>query len=95
MELFKKSDIHFYDGILMDINMPVMDGYQAARAIRNLGRLDAVTIPIFALTANTMQEDQERILESGMDGYLEKPVNVTVLEETLEKMLKRKKGTCL
>lgn len=95
VELFKKSDIHFYDGILMDINMPVMDGYQAARAIRNLGRLDAVTIPIFALTANTMQEDQERILESGMDGYLEKPVNVTVLEETLEKMLKRKKGTCL
>lgn len=95
VELFKKSDIHFYDGILMDINMPVMDGYQAARAIRNLGRLDAVTIPIFALTANIMQEDQERILESGMDGYLEKPVNVTVLEETLEKMLKRKKGTCL
>lgn len=77
----------YYDAILMDIQMPVMDGYEAARAIRALNRPDAKTIPIIALTANAFDEDVQRSLQAGMNAHLSKPVEPEHLYQTLEELI--------
>ena len=77
-----------YDLILMDIQMPVMDGYEAARRIRALGKKDLANIPIVAMTANAFDEDREKSFESGMDGYLTKPVRVEALMDMVQKIVK-------
>ena len=84
LEAVEKNDIHL---ILMDIMMPEMDGLEATRTIRNLDREDCKKIPIYAMSANAFDEDVKRSLASGMNGHLSKPVNLQVLEKTLQKVL--------
>ncbi|MCM1411434.1 MAG: ATP-binding protein [Lachnospiraceae bacterium] len=88
VELFEKSEIGEFDIILMDMQMPVMDGCTASKEIRGLDRADAKTVVIYACTANTFQEDRDQALESGMNDFLSKPVDIKVL---LRKMGKSRK----
>ena len=71
--------------MLLDVVMPVMDGYQAARAIRGSGKKDAEMIPIIAITANAFAEDKRKTMEAGMDAHLSKPLNVQELMDTIRK----------
>ncbi len=79
LDLFSNSEIGEFDIILMDMQMPVMDGCTASKEIRALAREDAKTIKIYACTANTFQEDREMALGSGMDDFLTKPIDVNAL----------------
>lgn len=79
VEKFAASAPGTYPIILMDIQMPEMDGYEAAKAIRNLKRADSGTVRILACTANTFQEDIDRVMESGMNGFIGKPINIEEL----------------
>lgn len=83
VQKFKESAPGEFDIILMDMQMPVMDGCSASKEIRKLDRPDAKTIPIFACTANTFKEDRDRALESGMNDFLSKPIDVNILLEKL------------
>ena len=85
MLIFEKSRPGEFDVILMDIMMPVMDGYQAARAIRGSGKKDAEMIPIIAITANAFAEDKRKTMEAGMNAHLSKPLNVPELMDTIRK----------
>lgn len=76
-----------YDVVLMDIQMPVMDGYEATAAIRALPRQDAVRIPILALTANAFVTDVGKAKNAGMNDHITKPINLEVLFATLYKWL--------
>ena len=87
VEKFKKSEQGYYGLILMDIRMPVMNGLDAARAIRALDHADAKTIPIVAMTANAYEEDRHASREAGMNAHLAKPIDPNVLYETVEKFL--------
>ena len=89
LKMFGDSDAGYYDAILMDVRMPVMDGLTAARSIRNLDRDDAKTIPIIAMTANVFDEDVERSFEAGMDAHLSKPVEPDRLYETMARLINR------
>ena len=75
----------YVDLIISDIMMPVMDGYQAARAIRGSGKKDAEMIPIIAITANAFVEDKRKTMEAGMNAHLSKPLNVPELMDTIRK----------
>ena len=88
LELFEKSPLNYYDAVLMDIRMPVMDGLQATEAIRALNRPDAKTVPIIAITANAFDEDVQRSLQAGMNAHLSKPVDPDKLYKTLEEFIK-------
>lgn len=79
VEKFVASEPGTYPVILMDIQMPEMDGYEAAKAIRSLMRADAGTVRILACTANTFQDDIDRVMESGMNGFIGKPINIEEL----------------
>ncbi|MDD3239877.1 MAG: response regulator, partial [Lachnospira sp.] len=70
--------------ILMDINMPVMDGYEATKQIRSCGKEDAKTIPIYAMTANAFSSDVTDALNAGMNGHIAKPIETDVLYKTLD-----------
>lgn len=83
VERFQAAEHGFYDAVLMDIRMPVMDGLEAARTIRTLTREDAKNVPIIALTANAFDEDRENSFKAGMNAHLTKPINTRVLYETL------------
>ncbi|MCM1047734.1 MAG: response regulator [Clostridiales bacterium] len=83
LDMFKQSAIGEYDIILMDMQMPVMDGCSAAKEIRKLDRADAKSIVIYACTANMFQEDREQALGSGMNDFLTKPIDVNVLLKKL------------
>ena len=87
VDMFAKSPEGYYDVILMDVRMPVMDGLSATRAIRALERPDAKTIPIIAMTANVFDEDVERSLQAGMNAHLSKPVEPERLYETMAKLI--------
>ena len=76
VELFKEKPAGTFDAILMDLMMPVMDGYTATRTIRSLERSDAKTIPIIAMTANAFQEDAEKCIAVGMNAHLAKPLDI-------------------
>ncbi len=84
VEAFEKSAINEYGVILMDMRMPVLDGCEAASAIRRLDRADAKTVPILACTANTFQEDKLKVFDSGMNDILTKPIDVKVLLRKME-----------
>jgi len=85
---FSASPEGYYDIILMDIQMPLLDGYEAAKEIRALNRADAKTVPIIAMTANAYKEDVERAIAAGMNGHLAKPINKDALMETVGKMVR-------
>ena len=87
VEMLRSAPEGYYDLILMDIQMPLMDGYEATRAIRYLPRQDAALLPIVAMTANAFDEDRERCLKSGMNGHVAKPLNVDVLLSTIDRLL--------
>ena len=87
VEMFSESAPGAYSAILMDVRMPVMDGLEAAAAIRALPRPDAKTIPIIALTANAFDEDVQRSLQAGMNAHLTKPVDADHLFQTLEELI--------
>ena len=88
LEKFKQTQPNLWDVILMDIRMPVMDGLQAARAIRALDREDAKTIPMIAMTANAFEEDVQASREAGMNAHLAKPIEPQRLYETILSFLK-------
>ena len=88
LDKFRLSGLHYYDAILMDIRMPVMDGYDATKAIRALPREDAATVPIIALSANTFNDDVQGGRRSGMNEYLGKPIEPQVLYAALAKYFK-------
>ena len=85
VELFSESATGEYDAILMDMMMPVMDGYQAARTIRAMDREDAKTIPIIAMTANAFTEDRIKSREAGMNAHISKPLDLNLVIEILYK----------
>ena len=93
VDKFAASPEGYYDLILMDIQMPEMDGYQAARAIRGMLREDAASVPIIAMTANAFSEDAKRSLENGMNDHINKPIDLDEVHEKLGKvLLGRKQG---
>ena len=83
-----KSEENYYDAVLMDIQMPIMNGYEATRTIRNLPRKDIKDLPIIAMTANAMEEDKEAALANGMNAHLSKPVDIDALIDVLGQFLK-------
>jgi PAS domain S-box-containing protein len=83
LDMFKASPAGYYDLIVMDIQMPVMDGYEATRNIRALERPDAKTVPILAMTANAYREDIDKALGAGMNGHISKPIDLDTLLRTL------------
>ena len=87
LELFSRSPAGYYAAILMDVRMPEMDGLEATKAIRALGRDDAGTIPIIALTANAFDEDVQSSMQVGMNAHLSKPVEPEQLYQTLEELI--------
>lgn len=89
-ELFEKHPAGYYDVILMDQRMPVMDGFEATKAIRSMTRPDAATIPIVALTANAFDEDVKQSLDAGMNAHLTKPVEPEALFKTIKEMIQSK-----
>ncbi|SCH17413.1 Sensory/regulatory protein RpfC [uncultured Blautia sp.] len=88
IEVFKKSEPGEFDVILMDIMMPIMNGYEATKIIRSLDREDAKVIPIIAMTANAFTEDRIRAKEAGMDEHVAKPVDVELLVKVIHKLVK-------
>lgn len=87
LEMFSDSRPGEYDVIVMDIQMPFMNGYGATRAIRTLERDDAKAVPIIAMTADAFSEDVQRCLDAGMDAHIAKPINPQVLYDTLSRYL--------
>lgn len=88
MEMLKKMPEDYYDMILMDIQMPEMDGYEATKRIRNLDDARA-DIPIVAMTANAFEEDRQKALESGMNAHVSKPVDMNMLFKVMAQILKK------
>ena len=87
VEIFQASSIGDFDVILMDVMMPVMDGYEAAKTIRALSREDAKTIPIIAMTANAFSEDKIKAEEAGMNEHIAKPINMKLLIRIVSKLV--------
>lgn len=83
VQMLEQSSPGTYAAILMDVQMPEMDGYEAAKVIRALEHADAKTIPIYALTASACTEKDNLILEAGMNGHIAKPIDTEVLYRTL------------
>ena len=87
VEMLEKSDPGYYQLVLMDVQMPVLDGYGAARKIRSFGNKELASIPIFAMTANAFEEDKQEALHNGMNGHIAKPIDVKKLISTLDRVL--------
>ena len=87
LDMFQKSPAGYYDAILMDIRMPHMTGYEAAKIIRGLNHPDALSIPIIAMSADAFSDDIQRCLESGMNAHIAKPIDVMELKRLLKRYL--------
>ncbi|NBI91757.1 response regulator [Lachnospiraceae bacterium] len=87
VEMLKKSEPGYYQIILMDVQMPVMNGYEATREIRRLENKELAAIPILAMTANAFEEDKQEALKCGMNGHIAKPIDINLLLETLSQVL--------
>ena len=85
--LFAESEINYYDLILMDIRMPLMDGFEATRKIRAMERPDAASVPIFAMTANAFAEDEEKSRQAGMNAHLSKPLEISAVLAAMNEIL--------
>ncbi len=88
VEMLSRSEPGYYQLVLMDVQMPVMNGYEATRAIRKLENRELASIPILAMTANAFEEDKQEALNSGMNGHIAKPINIEVLMKELGKILR-------
>jgi PAS domain S-box-containing protein len=87
VDMLKKSEPGYYQLVLMDVRMPVMNGYEATKEIRNLENKELSSIPILAMTANAFEEDKQEALMAGMNGHLAKPIDIEVLFDALNKIL--------
>ena len=87
METLQNAPAGYYQLVLMDIQMPVMNGYQAAQAIRSLPDPDLSSVPIIAMTANAFEEDKQAALKHGMNGHIAKPIDINILFDALDKIL--------
>ena len=85
--VMEKAEENYYDAILMDVQMPIMDGYEATRTIRRLPRNDVKNLPIIAMTANALEEDKEAALMNGMNAHIAKPLDMDVFISVLRKFL--------
>ena len=92
VEIFKKSRPREFDAILMDMMMPVMNGYQATGKIRAMKREDAKTIPIIAMTANAFTEDRIKSKKAGMNAHISKPINAEKVIDTLDKLVRKNRN---
>ena len=92
LEAFQAAEPYYFDAVLMDMQMPEMDGCESTQAIRALDRPDARTTPIIALTANAFAEDIVRTTQAGMDAHLAKPINIEQLCATLTKLMSQRDG---
>lgn len=88
VEMVDNSSENYYDVILMDVQMPTMDGYEATRTIRNLPRKDVKDLPIIAMTANALEEDKEAAIKNGMNAHIAKPLNIDTFMDILRQYLK-------
>ena len=86
VEIFEHSEPAYFSAIFMDVQMPVMNGYEATEQIRLLSHPQAKTIPIIAMTANAFSEDIQAAYKSGMNSYLSKPIDLDLIIETLRKL---------
>lgn len=87
VDMLKQSQEGYYQLILMDVQMPIMNGYEATKEIRKLSDKKLSSIPIFAMTANAFEEDKQEALRCGMNGHIAKPIDVEKLFEVLDKIL--------
>ena len=90
VEKFQRSAPYSFDAILMDMQMPVMDGCEAARQIRAMDGPDAATVPIVAVTANAFSEDVSATTAAGMNAHISKPIDMPALQQTLERLIRAK-----
>ena len=88
LKLYQEHPAGYYDAILMDMRMPVMDGLEASRQIRASQKEDAAGIPIIALTANAFDEDVQRSMQAGLNAHLSKPIQPELLSKTLKSLIK-------
>ena len=89
VERFAKANPSEFDAILMDVQMPVMNGYEATKRIRAMEREDAAIIPIIAMTANAFAEDVKDAINAGMNAHVAKPVDMEMLKRTIKDLQKR------
>ena len=89
-EKFQESPLHWYDGILMDLRMPQMTGFEAAAAIREMDREDASIVPIIAISADAFYDDIKRCLDCGMNAHVPKPLDIQELMVLLDKYLRQR-----
>ena len=89
-QMFEHSSVGYYDAVLMDLRMPLMDGYETTCAIRKMEREDAVKVPIIAMTADTFEEDIRKCQEAGMNAHIAKPIQPNLLYETLYRCIFKK-----
>ena len=89
LERFAQAEEGEFDAILMDVQMPVMNGYEAARAIRSLEKKEAKRIPVIAMTANAFAEDEKEALKAGMNAHVAKPLDVEMLKKVIGQYIKR------
>ena len=85
--MVERSEENYYDAVLMDVQMPIMNGYEATRTIRNLPRKDVKDLPIIAMTANALEEDKEAALKNGMNAHIAKPLDMDIFISVLKKYL--------
>ena len=93
VERFQQAGPGTFDAVLLDVQMPVMNGHDAARAIRSLPREEAGRIPIIAMTANAFAEDEKAALDAGMDAHVSKPLDVELLKKVIRQCMERRIGT--
>ena len=91
LEGFQRAAAGEFDAILLDVQMPVMNGHEAARAIRALDREDAKSIPIIAMTANAFAEDEKAALAAGMDAHVPKPLNMDLLKRVIRQQFSKRR----
>lgn len=87
LDMVSASEPGYYDAVLMDVQMPVMDGYTATREIRKLENKELSSVPIIAMTANAFREDEDAAREAGMNGYIAKPIDISALMHTMTETL--------
>ena len=93
VEKISDSKPDYYSAVLMDVQMPVMDGYTATRKIRELDNKELAKLPIIAMTANAFKEDEDEALKAGMQAHIAKPIDVDILLKTLTTVLSQRDDT--